>query len=109
MDLFVYVGAVSLPVKKFPPSISGILIESLFDIEKEMNLLTGWEEEFYQDQKTQRECQLSEEIDEELELEQQTMLPNEREKEGQLLKEQIFIIRKGVITSLMFGTFKGDK
>ena len=46
-----------------------------------MDQVTGREKAFYEDQKSKRECQLNEEIDEESEEEKQELLEKEKEKE----------------------------
>ena len=50
----------------------------LFDISKDVEKLSGREEIFYEDQKGDRQCRLSEEIDAEYEAERETR----REKEA---------------------------
>ena len=57
-----------------------ISIDSLLDIGKNMDQITGRKKGFFEDQKSKRECRLSEEIDEEFEKEKQEFLEKEREK-----------------------------
>ena len=67
-------------------------IDSLLDIEKNMDQVTGRKKAFYEDQKSKRECRLSEEIDEELEEEKQELLKKEKENEEQISQEISFIM-----------------
>ena len=60
-----------------------ISIDSLLDIGQNMDQITGREKAFYKDQKSKRECRLSEEIDEEPEEEKEELLEKEKEKEEQ--------------------------
>ena len=50
----------------------------MLDIEKNMDQVTGRKKAFYEDQKSKRECRLSEEIDEELEEEKQELMKKEK-------------------------------
>lgn len=56
--------------------------DSLFDLGKDINLLTEREKKFCKDQKTQRKCYLSEELDREVELERQNNASNWERKRG---------------------------
>ena len=51
-----------------------------------MDQVTGREKAFYEDQKSKRECQLSEEIDEEFEEEKQELLETDEEFEEEKQK-----------------------
>ena len=57
-----------------------------------MDQVTRRGKAFYEDQKSKRECQLSKEIDGELEEEKQELLEKEKEKEEQLSQEIPFIM-----------------
>ena len=57
-----------------------------------MGQVTGRKKAFYEDQKSKRECRLSEEIDEELEEEKQELLKKEKENEEQISQEISFIM-----------------
>ena len=72
-------------------SFSGILVDSLLNIGKNMNLITGREKDFYEDQKGMRECQLSEEIDDEFEQERQAQIKQQREEEQLQVQKESFI------------------
>ena len=63
-----------------------ISIDSLLEIGKNMDQVTGREKAFYEDQKSKRECQLSEEIDEEFEEEKQELLETDEEFEEEKQK-----------------------
>ena len=56
-----------------------------------MDQVTRREKAFYEDQKSKRECRLSEEIDEEFEEEKQELLEKEK-KEKQLSQEISFMM-----------------
>ena len=71
------------------------------DIGKNMDQITGRKKAFYEDQKSKRECRLSEEIDEEFEEEKQELLEKEREKEEQLSQEISFIMEDDVESEVL--------
>ena len=52
----------------------------MLDIGKNMDQVTGREKAFYEDQKSKRECRLSEEIDEEFKEEKQELLEKKKKK-----------------------------
>ena len=52
-------------------SFPHILVDSFLHIEKNVNLITGREKDFYEDQTGMRECHLSKEPDDEFEQERQ--------------------------------------
>ena len=60
----------SVFIKRYFPFIDN----DLLDIDRNMERITGHEKLFYTDQKTTRNCQLSEEIDEDFESECQALL-----------------------------------
>ena len=62
-------------------SFSGVLVDSLIDIGKNMNFITGREKDFYEDQKRMRESWLSKDIDDEFEQQRQAQIEQQREKE----------------------------
>ena len=70
---------------------SGILVDSLFDIGRKMNLITGRKKDFYEDKKGMRECRSSEETDDEFEQERQTQIGQQRKEEQLPSKEESFI------------------
>ena len=60
-----------------------------------MDQVTGREKSYYEDQKSKRECRLSEEIDEEFEEEKQELL--ETKRKGRVTSQEIlFIMEDGV-------------
>ena len=77
------------------------MIDSLFDIGKNIDQVTGREKAFYEDQKPQRECWLTKEIDEEFEEEKQELLEKEEEKEEQLSQEILFIMEDDVESEVL--------
>ena len=58
----------------------------MLDIGKNMDQITGRKKAFYEDQKSKRECRLSEEIDEEFEKEKQELLETDQEFEEEKQK-----------------------
>ena len=78
-----------------------ISIDSLLDIGKNMDQITGRKKGFFEDQKSKRECRLSEEIDEEFEKEKQEFLEKEREKKEQLSQEISFIMEDYVESEVL--------
>ena len=70
---------------------SGILVDSLFDIGRKMNLITGRKKDFYEDKKGMGECRSSEETDDEFEQERQTQIGQQRKEEQLPSKEESFI------------------
>ena len=71
-----------------------------------MDQVTRREKAFYEDQKSKRECRLSEEIDEEFEEEKQELLEKEREKEEQLSQEISFIMEDDVESEVLDDSIK---
>ena len=66
-------------------------IDSLLDINRNMDQMTGREKIFYEDQQSSRECHLSEEVYEEFEKENQAQFEEEMEIEKQCVLEITFI------------------
>ena len=62
------------------------MIDSLLEIGKNTDQVTGREKAFYEDQKSKRECRLNEEIDEEFEEEKQELLETDEEFEEEKQK-----------------------
>ena len=73
----------------------------MLDIGKNMDQITGRKKGFFEDQKSKRECRLSEEIDEEFEKEKQEFLEKEREKKEQLSQEISFIMEDYVESEVL--------
>ena len=65
--------------------------DALLDIGRNMDLLTGNEKQFYEDQRNKREARLSEEIDVEFETEKQQKCDEFLQKELQVAAEHAFI------------------
>ena len=78
-----------------------ISIDSLSDIGKNMDQVTGREKAFYEDQKSKREFWLSEEIDGEFEAEKQELLDKEKQEEEQLSHEISFIAENDVESEVL--------
>ena len=66
-----------------------------------MDQVTGGEKVFYEDQKSKRDCRLSEEIDEEFEEEKQELLEKEKENEEQRSQEISFIVEDDVESEVL--------
>ena len=66
-----------------------------------MDQVSGREKAFHEDQKSKRECWLSEEIDEEFEEEKQGLLERKKEKEEQLSQEISFIMEDDVKSEVL--------
>ena len=71
------------------------------DLGKNMGQVTGREKAFYEDQKSKRECRLSEEIDEEFKEEKQELLEKKKEKEEQLSQGISFIMEGDVESEVL--------
>ena len=69
----------------------GILVGSLLNIEKNLDLITGREKDFYEDQKGMRHCRLIKEIDYEFEQERQVQIEQQSEEEQLRFQEESLI------------------
>ena len=69
----------------------GILVGSLLNIEKNLDLITGREKDFYEDQKGMRQCRLIKEIDYEFEQERQVQIEQQSEEEQLRFQEESLI------------------
>ena len=78
-----------------------ISIDSLLDIGKNMDQVTGREKAFYEDQKSKGEFRLSEEIDGEFEAEKQELLEKEKQEQEQLSHEILFIAEDDVESEVL--------
>ena len=67
----------------------------MLDIGKDMDKLTGHEKLFYHDQKSMRECRLSEDIDEEFEEGRQAVIAMELDSEQEENAEYSFMMGEG--------------
>lgn len=77
-------------------SCSGIFNDSLLD----MNLITGGEKNFYEDQKGIIKCQLSKGIDDKSEQERQTQFEQQRDEQQLSFQEESFTNKKADMLEL---------
>ena len=66
-----------------------------------MDQVTEREKAFYEDEKSKRQCRLSEETDEKFEEEKQKLLDKEKEKEEKLSQEISFIMEDDVKSEIL--------
>ena len=79
----------------------GILVGSLLNIEKNLDLITGTEKDFYEDQKGMRQCWLIKEIDYEFEQDRQVQIEQQSEEEQLRFQEESLINEEWVTSSVV--------